>query len=378
MSFPPHDTRDPNDPENYFSFKVHHGGDLCGKLDNYIGGTVNLFDYISFEKLSLLYIDDIAIKLGFGEVGDDNGAENDVEEHGPVGDKHMPTNHGPAVDEYGSDAVDEYRPTDHGPAGDEHEPDAVDYGANGVVHRGLGQYASQRDTNDTNVDASRWQYYRARNAARQMIKINDKQKGLIDAIGDLFPNSKHRFCVKHLYNNFKGQHKGFLLKQILWGIAKSTTKQEFTQCMERMQSESEVVYQWLVSKDHIHLSRAFFKDIVLCDMLCNNMCEAFNLAILQARDKPIIIMMEMIRNYLMTRLVRKRSEVEKWQHEIGSKVFKFDFCTLFLVIVRLMFFLMINVFCYPVYSGNYKYQVTARGADQFVVDIDKKTYACKK
>ncbi|KAK1591707.1 hypothetical protein Q3G72_012074 [Acer saccharum] len=36
-------------------------------------------------------------------------------------------------------------------------------------------------------------------------------------------------------------------------------------------------------------------------MLCNNMCEAFNKAILQARDKPVITLMEMIRNYLMKR-----------------------------------------------------------------------------
>ncbi|KAK0605702.1 hypothetical protein LWI29_029774 [Acer saccharum] len=57
-----------------------------------------------------------------------------------------------------------------------------------------------------------------------IVWITNKQKGLIDAIGELFPNSKHRFYVKHFYNNFKLEHKGLLLKQILWGAAKSTTK----------------------------------------------------------------------------------------------------------------------------------------------------------
>ncbi|KAI9169978.1 hypothetical protein LWI28_020450 [Acer negundo] len=52
------------------------------------------------------------------------------------------------------------------------------------------------------------------------------------------------------------------------------------------------------------------------------MCEAFNKAILQARDKPVITLMEMIRNYIMKRLVRKRAEVEKWNHDIGPNVFK--------------------------------------------------------
>lgn len=34
--------------------------------------------------------------------------------------------------------------------------------------------------------------------------MSDKQKGLIEAVSDLFPNASHRFCVRHLYNNFKG------------------------------------------------------------------------------------------------------------------------------------------------------------------------------
>ena len=93
--------------------------------------------------------------------------------------------------------------------------------------------------------------------------------------------------------------------------------------MEKMKTESLPAYNWLAGKNANHWSRAFFKDTALCDMVCNNMCEAFNAAILAARDKPIITMMEMIRNYLMTRLVRKRAELEKWSHQIGPKVFRF-------------------------------------------------------
>ena len=58
-------------------------------------------------------------------------------------------------------------------------------------------------------------------------------------------------------------------------------------------------------------------------MLCNNKCEAFNNAILGARDKLVITLMEMIIHYLMKRLERKRLEAEKWHHQIGTKVFKY-------------------------------------------------------
>ena len=37
-----------------------------------------------------------------------------------------------------------------------------------------------------------------------------------------------------------------------------------------------------------------------------------------------------------------------------------------------------SVYCYPQYSGNYTYQVRARGEDQFVVDINRRTCGCNK
>ncbi|KAI9154088.1 hypothetical protein LWI28_020726 [Acer negundo] len=90
-----------------------------------------------------------------------------------------------------------------------------------------------------------------------------------------------------------------------------------------MKTESLLAYNWLVGNDANHWSKAFFKDTILCDIVCNNMCEVFNAAIIVAQDKPVITMMEMIRNYLMTRLVRKRTELEKLSHQIGPKVFRF-------------------------------------------------------
>ncbi|KAK1587371.1 hypothetical protein Q3G72_012209 [Acer saccharum] len=205
------------------------------------------------------------------------------------------------------------------------------------------------------------------NNSHGIVCITDKQKGLIDAIRELFPHSEHRYCVKHFYNNFKASHKGLLLKQLLWGAAKSTTKQGFTQYMERLRMESEAAYQWLANKDPLHWSRAFFKDTALCDMLCNNMCEAFNLVILQARDKPVITLMEMIRVYLMKRLVTKRAEVQKWHHQIGPKVMKF--------VEKIK---MESSICNPAYCGNYVFQVKEIGGEQFVVNIEQMSCACNK
>ncbi|KAM3235012.1 putative protein isoform X1 [Capsicum annuum] len=37
--------------------------------------------------------------------------------------------------------------------------------------------------------------------------MSDRQKGLIDAVKDLFPFAEHRTCVRHMYQNFRGKHK---------------------------------------------------------------------------------------------------------------------------------------------------------------------------
>ncbi|KAL5551824.1 hypothetical protein UlMin_002000 [Ulmus minor] len=153
--------------------------------------------------------------------------------------------------------------------------------------------------------------------------ITDKQKGLIDAISELFPHSEHRYCPKNLHNNFKVKHKGLLLKQTFWATVKSTTTQRFEQNMETIKLNSVDAYEWLAKKHPSHWSRAFFQFYPKCDMVCNNICEAFNFAIISARDKPIITLLEMIMNYLMKRLTRKREEVSKWTHPVGPKVFKF-------------------------------------------------------
>jgi hypothetical protein len=53
-----------------------------------------------------------------------------------------------------------------------------------------------------------------------------------------------------------------------------------------------------------------------CDVLMNNISEAFNATILVARDKPILTMCEWIRTYLMNRTSTIRSKLGKWQHDI--------------------------------------------------------------
>ncbi|CAA0840726.1 MuDR family transposase [Striga hermonthica] len=52
--------------------------------------------------------------------------------------------------------------------------------------------------------------------------MSDRQKGLVDAVNRFFPGSEHRYCVMHLYSNFKQNYRGLALKGILFKAAMSS------------------------------------------------------------------------------------------------------------------------------------------------------------
>ena len=114
-------------------------------------------------------------------------------------------------------------------------------------------------------------------------------------MAEVFPGAEFRFCVRHLHANFKKDHDGLLLKQMMWCCARATTPAEFTKRMAELKAEDEKAYQWLLNKDPKAWSKSYFRTHVKCDMLLNNLCESFNSAIMPARDKPIITLLEKLR-----------------------------------------------------------------------------------
>uniref|UniRef100_A0A803QCI4 Uncharacterized protein n=1 Tax=Cannabis sativa TaxID=3483 RepID=A0A803QCI4_CANSA len=150
--------------------------------------------------------------------------------------------------------------------------------------------------------------------------MSDRQKGLEIALAEVFIDAEIRFCVRHLHSNFKKEHSGLLLKQMLWACARATTPEDFTQRMNELKEVDEKAYQWLLKKDPKEWSKSHFRVGVKCDMLLNNLCESFNSAILPARDKPIVTLLEKIRFWLMCRFTTKREDVKKWLYPIGKRI----------------------------------------------------------
>ena len=69
----------------------------------------------------------------------------------------------------------------------------------------------------------------------------------LPAIETLFPTVEHRYCVKHIYNNFKVDHKGLELEDALWRYVATTTVRKFERYMQYIRDLNEKAYEYLAN-----------------------------------------------------------------------------------------------------------------------------------
>ncbi|KAK3010124.1 hypothetical protein RJ639_010723 [Escallonia herrerae] len=63
--------------------------------------------------------------------------------------------------------------------------------------------------------------------SESLVFISDRQKGLVESFMDLLPTTEHRFCMRHLYANFKKKRSGKKVKDYLWNAVKAGTVNDF-------------------------------------------------------------------------------------------------------------------------------------------------------
>ncbi|KAH7855885.1 hypothetical protein Vadar_030067 [Vaccinium darrowii] len=196
--------------------------------------------------------------------------------------------------------------------------------------------------------------------------MSDEQKGLIEAVRNLFPHADHRFCVRHPYNNFKQDFKGLVLKDILWKAARASTVQNFNRAMGEIKDINVKAYEWLIQRPSVNWSRSQFSSYTKCDILLNNLCESFNSSILRARDQPIVSMLERIRLILMDTLQKKRTAMMRYKGLICPKIVK-----------RIEKMRENEKGWIPRWCSDYEYEVTGPYG-QYKVYLDKRHCGCRK
>jgi hypothetical protein len=135
--------------------------------------------------------------------------------------------------------------------------------------------------------------------------MSDRQKGLIKAVSTVFPDAEHMHCVRHIYQNSHKKHKGETLKNDLWSIARSTNLPSWQKNIDRLHADSASTFDWVEELQPNTWIKAFFSDLPKCDMLLNNHSEVFNSYINEAKEMPMLSMLENMFYKMMHRIVGK-------------------------------------------------------------------------
>ncbi|KAK9049537.1 hypothetical protein SSX86_031493 [Deinandra increscens subsp. villosa] len=195
--------------------------------------------------------------------------------------------------------------------------------------------------------------------------ISDRQKGIIPALQKVFPCAEHRFCLRHILENMKQQYKGKIYKDTLWKLAKDTTVVHFQKDMDALKEVNSEAHLWLSKIPPQHWSRSHFFSAI-SDVLLNNMCEVLNSKLLDGRDKPIITMLEFVREYLTRRIVNVLRVIDK------SKGLLTPYAT------KLMESIKRDANRYTAkWNGGDHYQVSSAQGSQYVVNMGTRTCACR-
>ncbi|GJU91781.1 heat stress transcription factor B-4-like protein [Tanacetum coccineum] len=141
--------------------------------------------------------------------------------------------------------------------------------------------------------------------------ISDRQKGIIPAIKIVYPSAEHRYCLRHIHENMKQGWCGQAYKDLLWRAASATNVKDFEKCMLELKTMNPKAHEWLNKIPAEHWARSHFSGRAKSDLLLNNICEVFNGKIVGGRDKPVITLLEYIREYCMKRIVNVQGVIDK-------------------------------------------------------------------
>ncbi|GKA91675.1 heat stress transcription factor B-4-like protein, partial [Tanacetum coccineum] len=190
--------------------------------------------------------------------------------------------------------------------------------------------------------------------------INNRQKGIIPAIKTVYPSAEHRYCLRHIHENMKQGWCGQAYKDLLWRAASATNVRDFEKCMLELKTMNPKAHEWLNKIPAEHWARSHFSGRAKSDLLLNNICEVFNGKIVGGRDKPVITLLEYIREYCMKRIVNVQGVIDKCTGPLTPTT------------TRIMESIKKEAHLMKVqWNGANKYQVSGSLGDQCVVDVDQ-------
>ncbi|XP_027083617.2 uncharacterized protein [Coffea arabica] len=170
-----------------------------------------------------------------------------------------------------------------------------------------------------------------------------------------------------MYRNFKKKHPGKALKGMLWSTIRSSTIEMYKKAAKDLKEYDSEAYKWIEKAPRpMHWCKAYFSPHTKCVMIVNNLCEPFNSHILEARDEPIISLLQKARELMMERIQKRKAAMTRYPHSTGPLIRK-------IIEDRIEE----SFQWFPQFNGIDGYQVKCPTNSQFAVNLKKKSYTCR-
>ncbi|XP_062082606.1 uncharacterized protein LOC133788945 [Humulus lupulus] len=140
--------------------------------------------------------------------------------------------------------------------------------------------------------------------------LSDGQKGNVDAIRRNFPNSFHAYCMRYLSESIGKEFKNSRLVHLLWRAAYSTTTSGFKEKIAEIEEASSEAAKWLQQFDPSRWALVYSEGTRYGHLSSN--IEEFNRWILEARELPIVQVIERIHSKLMAEFEERRVKSTSW------------------------------------------------------------------
>ncbi|KAK9163596.1 hypothetical protein Syun_004498 [Stephania yunnanensis] len=154
----------------------------------------------------------------------------------------------------------------------------------------------------------------------QLTFLSDGQKGITDAIKRKFPTAFHCFCMRYLTESVNKEFKNSRLVHLLWKAAYSVTVGGFKERMAEIEEVSPEAAKWIQQIPPCQWAVPFFEGSRFGHLSSN--IEEFHKWILEARELPIIQVIERIHSKLMFEFDERRARSLGWMSRLAPSAEK--------------------------------------------------------
>ena len=83
-------------------------------------------------------------------------------------------------------------------------------------------------------------------APQALAFVSDRQKGLLEGVELVFPDSPHGYCLRHLYENMYKEFKHPKVKTFLFQAAEATSEEDFKNALAEIDGIHPRAVKWLL------------------------------------------------------------------------------------------------------------------------------------